>query len=180
MISYYLNRQYLIYGSKRQDDSDSLRESKTISYSLNRQDLIYGLSKFIITCCTPKQYLRIVTYWFINLLILYSGKIFFLSYILVLQLKEQKSSLYHLKDCTCFLFDELNYGDKVSLKTLIYLHVDRIRELWVLTDGLINNTVQKMKIFSWFVVLAASPKKIELSLQWKKNRNVAVCFMKPW
>ena len=50
----------------------------------------------------------------------------------------------------------------------------------MLTDEALENYPWLMPCAEWFVVFAASPKKILASRKWQKERNPDVYFMRPW
>lgn len=54
------------------------------------------------------------------------------------------------------------------------------RDLWILTDGVLEEPKWCEQDAPWFTVLAASPKKVGGSRQWSKERNVGVHYMKNW
>ncbi|KAG0136176.1 hypothetical protein HOY82DRAFT_599336 [Tuber indicum] len=74
-----------------------------------------------------------------------SGKLFFLSYILVQWLVKAQPTAFRINNCKCYLFDEMGSDDK-------------------LTDAGWNCQTN-----TWFVVLAASPAKVKASYQWVKD-----------
>jgi len=118
--------------------------------------------------------------WLMNWLIVYLGKTYFLSYLLVRRLMKRKPTVYRTSDNMCFLFDEKSHGDEITLHALARLDRHRMRKLWILTDERITDPVWNMPTASWFIVLAASPKKVEASNDWKKKRTPEVYFMSPW
>lgn len=67
----------------------------------------------------------------------------------------------------------------MDAKTLFKLNEEEKRKLWILTDESLTNP-NWTRIFSWFVVLAASPVKVKASRQWQKARNVGVYYMNTW
>jgi hypothetical protein len=68
----------------------------------------------------------------------------------------------------------------VDLDTLSSLPDDAKRKLWILTDEPLEDPIWNNPGTLWFTVLAASPKKVEASRQWEKDRNVNVHFTSNW
>ncbi|RPA94839.1 hypothetical protein L873DRAFT_1746270 [Choiromyces venosus 120613-1] len=109
-----------------------------------------------------------------------TGKTCFLSYLLVRRLHKCQPTVYRADDKSCFLFDEDSAGNEISVKTLSCLSPAKKRKLWVLTDETLQNPQWHRSTSGWFVVLAASPKKVKACRQWEKERNVALYFMSNW
>lgn len=108
------------------------------------------------------------------------GKTVFLSYLLVYRLLKQKPTIYRINDDTCFIFDEDRHGEETSAKALFALPEEEKRQFWVLTDEPLVNANWYSPIFCWYIILAASPRKVKESRDWEKNRNVGVHFMSTW
>ncbi|KAG0127480.1 hypothetical protein HOY82DRAFT_541919 [Tuber indicum] len=108
-----------------------------------------------------------------------SGKLFFLSYLLVRRLLAGQPTVFRSNDSHCYLFDSNSNGSKTDANSLFDLPEDRKRALWILTDEALTDGVWNDS-HSWFVVLAASPAKMKASRQWEKDRNVASRYMTNW
>lgn len=89
-------------------------------------------------------------------------------------------TVYRREDDQCFLFNETSPGNEISLKELSRLSPAQKRRLWVLTDEKIENNRWNVSTNGWFVVLAASPKKVSASKDWKKARNACLYYMSIW
>jgi len=83
-------------------------------------------------------------------------------------------------DSDCYLFDSISHGSETDANFLFHLPKDRKKALWLLTDGALTDERWNKKNHNWFVVLAASPAKMQASKQWKKDRNAGVRYMTNW
>lgn len=77
-------------------------------------------------------------------------------------------------------FDDHSHGEKVDVDTLFELDEDTKRKLWILTDQDLTNPDWGVSDHSWFLVLAASPKKISSSKQWERERNASRYYIGNW
>jgi len=108
------------------------------------------------------------------------GKSFFLSYLLVRRLLRSQPTVYRRGDDCCYIFQEDTAGIMVDARHLFGLPGDQKRKLWILTDETLDNPQWQDGTHEWFVILAASPKKVRDSKQWAKDRNIGVRYMSNW
>ena len=52
--------------------------------------------------------------------------------------------------------------------------------LWILTDEDLRDSRWRQAWHKWFVILASSPKKVDISWQWVKDRNAGVTYINNW
>ena len=108
------------------------------------------------------------------------GKSFFLTYLLIKRLIKREPTVYRCNDSVCYLFDDEYKGKEVTVDILFNEAKVNNRRIWILTDGVLDDERWNILYHDWFVVLAASPAKLQASSQWEKDRNVGVCYMTNW
>ena len=122
-------------------------------------------------------------HWWLVFLVLVSnlcqGKTWFLSYILVRRLLVGRPTVYRKNDGKCYLFSEWSKGREVNLEFLSTFSDSEKRELWILSDEALVDPEWNWSN-PWFVVLAASPQKVQASRQWEKDRNCGTHYMRNW
>ena len=69
---------------------------------------------------------------------------------------------------------------RITADYLFNLPHEMKTDIWVLTDEVILNPGWNDRTSKWFIILAASPAKVQLSRQWAKQRKVGVHYMSPW
>ncbi|RPB00673.1 hypothetical protein L873DRAFT_1788850 [Choiromyces venosus 120613-1] len=109
-----------------------------------------------------------------------SGKSFFLSYLLVLRILKGQPTVFHFNDRHCYLFDSDSKGSKTDADSLFDLPENQKKVLWILMDEKLEDAGWNMKGHGWFVVQAASPKKVRNLRQWQKDRKVRSHYMSNW
>ena len=88
--------------------------------------------------------------------------------------------MYRYDDDSCYLFDEDTPGEQISIASLFGLPEEKQKTLWVLTDWALQKPCWCNQSLDWFVVLAASPAKVESSRDWEKGRRIGTHFMTTW
>lgn len=111
---------------------------------------------------------------------LLQGKTFFLSYLLILRLLEGLPTVYQIPDEACYLFSNPGKGVKLDVESLFGPSYDERRVFRNLTDEALKNVQWKSSSSPWFILLAASPKMIEASREWAKERSPRKYFMRNW
>ncbi|RPA89012.1 hypothetical protein L873DRAFT_1832110 [Choiromyces venosus 120613-1] len=91
-----------------------------------------------------------------------SGKSFFLSYLLVLKILEGQPTVFRHDDSCCYLFDSDSHSSETDANSVLHLPKN------------------EKECHGWFVVQAASSKKVRKSRQWEKDRNVGSHYMSNW
>ena len=103
-----------------------------------------------------------------------------LSYLLVRRINEGLPTAFRINDNRCYLFTQNSCGSRTDANALFDLSEDTKRDLWILTDEVIEDAGWFQKDNGWFVVLAASPTKVVKSYQWVKERNTGTRYMTYW
>ena len=110
----------------------------------------------------------------------WQGKTFFLSYILASRLLRGQPTVYREDDDNCYLFNEGPRGKRVDMEFLFNLGTDEKKALWILTDEALVKAPWARLSSPWFVVLGATPGRVEASRRWLKDRNPGSRIMKNW
>jgi len=92
----------------------------------------------------------------------------------------RQPTVYRRNDARCYLFDETHKGTEVNAKFLFNLAEQRNPRLWILTDACLTDERWNIQYYHWFIVLAASPTKMQESWQWEKDRKAGVHYMTNW
>ena len=108
------------------------------------------------------------------------GKTWFLSYILARRLLARRPTVFRTRDKACFLFSERSMGKRVDADDLFAIDSSEKRQLWILTGEALTDPEWRRPDHQWFVLLAASPQKIQASRQWVKDRNPGVHYILNW
>lgn len=92
----------------------------------------------------------------------------------------RRPTVYRLNDSTCYYFNKINRGRRISAYGLFDLPEAEKRDLWILTDEALTDSNWNQQWHSWFVVLAGSMKKVETSHEWAKGRNPGETYINNW
>jgi len=92
----------------------------------------------------------------------------------------RQPTVYRVDDQKCYYFDEVHRGCRKDANYLFDLPDKEKRDLWILTDQALTDPLWNKTWHSWFVVLGCSEKKVDLSEQWVKERNLHETYMNNW
>ena len=92
----------------------------------------------------------------------------------------RRPTIYRIHDDRCYYFDETHRGLCMSSHELFDIDPIAQKGLWILTDEGLSNPDWNQVWHTWFLVLAASPKKVQDSKQWVNKRNPGVTYINNW